>query len=308
MVDRRTAVALVAALAATVAVDGVALSRVDHGQLGPAALAAPASDATAHGPAHNVAPSWTAGHSARPDQALLPRPGRTAWTTASVATVWIRPERARRVDRPALAAHPDINRWLSNQTIAQRVDLDRRVMTQSVQGEQVTVVRQRGAWSKVRLPQQRGSYYRRGIVGWVPTHQLSAVAQHRSAPFQRTRRPTGTSVVGIARHYLGVRYLWGGMTNRGIDCSGLTYRVYRGVGVTLPRDAADQARHGHAVRRRQLRVGDLVFFGSAGWRSIHHVGVYAGNGMVLHAPHTGTRVRLTPLTAWPDYWGARRYV
>jgi cell wall-associated NlpC family hydrolase len=307
VVDRRRAGALVAALAATVAVDVIALSRVDHGGLAPAALAGPASGATALAPTRTATPT-SGRHRVRPDQALLPRPGQAAWTKASVATVWIRPGRTRPVDRPALAAHPDISRWLGDQTLAQRVDLDRRVMTQSVQGEQVAVVRQRGAWSKIRLPQQRGSYYRHGIVGWVPTHQLSTAPRHRPAPFQRTSRPTGTSVLDIARRYLGVRYLWGGMTSRGIDCSGLTYRVYRGVGVTLPRDAADQARHGHAVRRRQLRVGDLVFFGSGGWRSIHHVGVYAGNGLVLHAPHTGTRVRLTPLTAWPDYWGARRYV
>jgi cell wall-associated NlpC family hydrolase len=98
------------------------------------------------------------------------------------------------------------------------------------------------------------------------------------------------------------------MSRHGIDCSGLTYRVLRELGRTLPRDAADQARHGHRVLRRNLQPGDLVFFGPTGWKSIHHVGIYAGSGLVLHAPHTGARVRLTPLTAWSDYWGARRLI
>jgi cell wall-associated NlpC family hydrolase len=112
----------------------------------------------------------------------------------------------------------------------------------------------------------------------------------------------------VARSFLGAPYVWGGMSAAGMDCSGLTYRAYYAVGITLPRDAADQARLGRPVRRKALRPGDLVFFGPASSRSIHHVGVYAGHGLVLHAPHTGTRVRLTRLSAWPDYWGARRYV
>ena len=232
---------------------------------------------------------------------------RPAWARASVATVWLRPAKARPVDRPALRRAPDINRWVHRQTLAEREGLTHRVLTQAVHGERVDVLRERSGWSRVRLPQQRGSYFRDGIVGWVPTRQLTARAPRtaHARPGAAVHRHRG-SPLAVARHYLGVRYLWGGMTRRGIDCSGLTYQVFGALGRTLPRDAADQSRVGRPVSRAQLRPGDLVFFGPGGWRTIHHVGIYAGGGVVLHAPHTGSTVQLTPLTDWSDYWGARR--
>lgn len=236
---------------------------------------------------------------------------RPAWTRASVATVWLRPAKARPVDRPALRRTPDIDRWVQRQTLTEREALTGRVLTQAVRGEQVRVLREHAGWSRVRLPQQRGSYFRHGIVGWVPSRQLTAQAPKHTRPAatQRThRRPTdaGAAALAVAQHYLGVRYLWGGMTRAGIDCSGLTYQAFRAAGRTLPRDAADQARMGRPVHRRHLRPGDLVFFGPGNWTTVHHVGIYAGNGLVLHAPHTGSAVQLTPLSAWSDYWGARR--
>jgi cell wall-associated NlpC family hydrolase len=238
-------------------------------------------------------------------QRARPALPRTAWVQATVATVWIRPSRARPVDHLALIAHPDITGWIRTQTLTQRENLDRRVMTQSIRGDRVVVVGRQHAWSKVRLPQQRGSMFPQGIVGWVPTRQLSGRNVH-VAPVRSPAHPTGAVALRQARGYLGVRYLWGGMSHRGIDCSGLTYLVFHRLGVPLPRDAADQSRHGRAVGRAHLRPGDLVFFGPGGWRTIHHVGIYAGHGLVLHAPHTGSSVRITALRSWRDYWGARR--
>ena len=208
-----------------------------------------------------------------------------------------------------LIAKPDVRRWLDRQTLSQREDLTSRVMTQAVRGEPVEVLRQRGGWSKVRLPLQRGSFFDRGIIGWVRSGQLAhGVDRPRSAAAAGHGPRNGAAVLRIARGYLGVRYLWGGMSRQGIDCSGLTYRVFRELGRTLARDAADQSRVGRRVIRRNLRPGDLVFFGASDWTSIHHVGIYAGSGLVLNAPRTGARVRMTPLSAWSDYWGARRIV
>jgi cell wall-associated NlpC family hydrolase len=118
----------------------------------------------------------------------------------------------------------------------------------------------------------------------------------------------GSSIISAARAFLGTTYIFGGMTHAGIDCSGLTYLAAQHVGAQLPRDAADQSRVGAGVRRKDLRPGDLVFFGPGSRDTIHHVAIYIGGGRVLHAPHTGSWVRITRLATFHDYWGARRLV
>ena len=117
--------------------------------------------------------------------------------------------------------------------------------------------------------------------------------------------PTGRRIVATAKRFLGLPYLWAGTSAFGFDCSGFTYMVYRRFGVGMPRDADRQALHGTLVARRDLRLGDLVFFAGADG-TIHHVGIYAGGGTMIESPRTGEAVRIAPLR--PGYAGARRYL
>ena len=132
---------------------------------------------------------------------------------------------------------------------------------------------------------------------------------HMRVHHMRVSRATRTAhrqalVVRFARHFLGVRYVYGGTSPRyGFDCSGFTRFVYAHFGISLPHYSGAQFDMGRRVSRRGLRPGDLVFFDGIG-----HVGIYVGNGRFIHAPHTGTRVRIQSLTGWYSsrFDGARR--
>jgi peptidoglycan DL-endopeptidase CwlO len=113
-----------------------------------------------------------------------------------------------------------------------------------------------------------------------------------------------SQAISIAMQYLGVPYVWGGMSPAGFDCSGLISYVFAQVGVSLPHHAAAQYGYGAPVSRDQLQPGDLVFFNGLG-----HAGIYVGGGSFIHAPHTGDVVKISSLyDGWYDstWVGGRR--
>nr|WP_211661274.1 transglycosylase SLT domain-containing protein [Modestobacter muralis] len=105
---------------------------------------------------------------------------------------------------------------------------------------------------------------------------------------------TGAEVVGAATKYLGVPYKWGGTDASGLDCSGLTQRVYADLGIDLPRTAAQQATAGRPVASlAEAQPGDLVFNDYSSSRpGIDHVGVYIGGGKMIAAPQDGEVVKV----------------
>lgn len=114
----------------------------------------------------------------------------------------------------------------------------------------------------------------------------------------------GIRVVDYARRFAGVRYVYGGSSPRsGFDCSGFVRFVYAHFGISLAHSTYAQFDRGRRVARTSLRPGDLLFFDNVG-----HVGIYIGNGRFIHAPHTGTRVRVERLAGWYSsrFVGARR--
>jgi cell wall-associated NlpC family hydrolase len=126
----------------------------------------------------------------------------------------------------------------------------------------------------------------------------SAVSQHHVSD------ALGRRVSAYAKRFVGVPYRWGGESPRtGFDCSGFVAYVFRHFGFSLPHYTFAQFDLGLHVRRQRLRPGDLVFFDGVG-----HVGLYIGGGRFVHAPHTGTRVRVDGLGGWyaARYSGARR--
>ena len=102
-------------------------------------------------------------------------------------------------------------------------------------------------------------------------------------------------VVAFAFAQLGKPYSWGASGPRSYDCSGLTLAAWRKAGVGLPHNAARQYDATAHLNRGDARPGDLVFF----YGRISHVGVYIGNGMMIHAPEYGENVRIAPVDSQP---------
>jgi len=118
-------------------------------------------------------------------------------------------------------------------------------------------------------------------------------------------------LVRTAIRFLGCPYQYGGMSEDGFDCSGLTMTIYRLNGLNLPRVSRDQYQSGRSISRKKLQPGDLVFFRTNGDGRISHVGMYTGKGQFIHAPGRGKTVRRASLSNayFKDrYAGARNYL
>lgn len=112
-----------------------------------------------------------------------------------------------------------------------------------------------------------------------------------------------SSVVAVAMSKLGAPYRWAAAGPDAFDCSGFTMWCYAQIGVSLPHSSRAQINAGQRVSRADLEPGDLVFFGRS---TIHHVGIYIGNGNYVHAPNTGDVVKVSSLGERSDYVGACR--
>jgi cell wall-associated NlpC family hydrolase len=128
------------------------------------------------------------------------------------------------------------------------------------------------------------------------------------------------SLLSTAKSWLGTPYVYGGTSRSGVDCSGFTQAVFASQGIDIGRDTTAQWQHGTLVGQQgnlqatlqQAQPGDLLFYGAAGASGPNaHVAIYAGNGQMYDAPHTGAQVELVPVwqgdTSEP-FMGARRYL
>jgi cell wall-associated NlpC family hydrolase len=139
-------------------------------------------------------------------------------------------------------------------------------VTQVLPGEPVGIEERRDGWARIRTVYD--------YPGWIREDALGD--GHGSLPKQREGDP-----VEEARAYLGAPYEWGGMTERGIDCSGLVHMAYRRLGRLVPRDADQQEAAAKPIAEAEARLGDLVCFGDPG--KAHHIAFWLGGGQILHA-------------------------
>ena len=156
----------------------------------------------------------------------------------------------------------------------------------------------KGRWTKVMLPS--------GKTGFVPSKQLKLHKGFRSISMgegsaESISSETTEAIIAQAEKLLGVPYLWGGMSAKGVDCSGLVRISHIMNGILLPRNASQQVKCGERVELDNLERGDLVFFGTPATDEkpmrITHVGIYLGENKIIHSSH---RVRINSLIPGDD--------
>ncbi|HST15008.1 MAG TPA: C40 family peptidase [Gaiellaceae bacterium] len=255
---------------------------------------------------------------------VLAAPTQAATVRVPVANVWEAP------DAGHLPLDPHV--WpTAAVTLSQRLALVGHMPTQVLYGERVRVLTRRGGWTKIAVPDQPSPLDARGYPGWVRSWQLgrafvaplvvtTKVAKLPNGtqigfgsqvpagvlPAAATRRlpVTRAGIVRTAEHFLGLHYLWGGLSRWGYDCSGLTWAAYRAHGITIPRDADAQFAAGRPVSLTEMKPGDLLFYEHP---VVGHVAMYIGGGKMIEAPNSRSEVRIVPVRT-SDFRGVRRFV
>jgi cell wall-associated NlpC family hydrolase len=175
----------------------------------------------------------------------------------------------------------------------------------AVSGQKVELERQIGEYRAIH---DRLTAEERRTVLAAAQESERASRDERTEPLAAESAPVVANgdaaqvAIDTAMDQRGKPYIWAAGGPKAFDCSGLTQYAFKAAGISLPHSSRLQSQMGQAVPRGDLQPGDLVFF----YSPVSHVGIYIGNGQMVHAPTSGDVVKVAPVDAMGGYAGARR--
>jgi cell wall-associated NlpC family hydrolase len=155
-----------------------------------------------------------------------------------------------------------------------------------------------GSWSLVQSGSVKGYVYNKYLATGEQARSialnilLSGSLSTATAVKASSSASTRASLVSYALKFVGGRYVYGGTSlTKGVDCSGYTMQIYAKYGVKLPHSSAAQPSYGKKIKASNAQPGDLFFYGSG--KKINHVGIYIGNGKIVHASNASSGIKIS---------------
>ena len=170
------------------------------------------------------------------------------------------------------------------------------IVGKAYKGNTVDILSSSNGWYKVKLSN--------GQVGWGSSDYISKGGESSGGSEGSGGGSSETNkaqaIINTAKAQLGKPYVWGAEGPNSFDCSGLVYYVYGQHGIKMPRTSREQANVGTTISQSQLQPGDLIFSSTDGSGGVNHVGIYIGNGQMIHAPNSNDVVKTTNINS--SYW------
>lgn len=183
--------------------------------------------------------------------------------------------------------------------VRSKPDTTSEILSKLEKGAMVEIVEKSDDWYRIFIGESR--------YGWIHSDYITVREERVSRGTEEVQTPEDPvadadadlrqQIVDYSKKLLGIKYVYGGSSTKGFDCSGFVSFVYNKFGMTLPRASRDMGKGGIAVKKTDLKPGDLVFFDTnGGLNGINHVGIYIGSSKFIHASSSlGRKVTISSL-------------